>query len=187
MPTTHYELLGVAVSADADAIKKAYRALAKTHHPDRNPGNAEAAAKMAKINLAYEVLNDPAKRADYDAELAYGRAATYEDGDFGGVGVGFDPQSLINGFFGSGGSSFFPSPGASSFFGEDWGFGSNEPHFPSSTHRPRAPGTKTTVVTDAHGTTTTTRRTTTTTADGRGRSTTLWTENGSSANAEQAF
>lgn len=61
-----YELLGVAENATDDAIKKAYRQLAKVYHPDRNAGNAEAAEKFKSICEAYDLLSDPVKRRQFD-------------------------------------------------------------------------------------------------------------------------
>jgi len=68
MPTTrdYYEILGVEKDADADDIKRAYRRLAMKHHPDRNPGDAEAEAAFKEAAEAYEVLSDEQKRAQYD-------------------------------------------------------------------------------------------------------------------------
>ncbi|MEM7682707.1 MAG: molecular chaperone DnaJ [Planctomycetota bacterium] len=68
MPTTrdYYDVLGVAKEADADTIKRAYRKLAMKHHPDRNPGDAEAEQKFKEAAAAYEALGDPEKRARYD-------------------------------------------------------------------------------------------------------------------------
>ncbi|MEM9294673.1 MAG: molecular chaperone DnaJ [Planctomycetota bacterium] len=68
MPTTrdYYEVLGVDKSADADTIKRAYRKLAMKHHPDRNPGDAEAEKLFKEAAAAYEVLSDADKRARYD-------------------------------------------------------------------------------------------------------------------------
>ena len=61
-----YETLGVAKSATMDEIRKAYRKLARKHHPDVNPGNASAEAAFKKISAAYEVLSDDKKRKAYD-------------------------------------------------------------------------------------------------------------------------
>lgn len=61
-----YEDLGVEKTASADQIKKAYRTLAFKYHPDRNPGDKAAEEKFKKINAAYEVLGDEAKRRNYD-------------------------------------------------------------------------------------------------------------------------
>jgi molecular chaperone DnaJ len=62
----YYEVLGVDRSADADALKKAYRALALKHHPDRNPGDVAAEEKFKEASEAYAVLSDPEKRRAYD-------------------------------------------------------------------------------------------------------------------------
>lgn len=63
---THYQNLKVARDASADDIRTAYRALSRRHHPDRNPDNADAERVMAVINVAYDVLSDPVKRAEHD-------------------------------------------------------------------------------------------------------------------------
>jgi curved DNA-binding protein len=62
----YYKILGVAKSADEKEIKKAYRKLARQHHPDVNPNDKEAEAKFKEINEAYEVLSDADKRQKYD-------------------------------------------------------------------------------------------------------------------------
>ncbi len=61
-----YAVLGVAKSADAESIKRAYRKLAKDLHPDKNPGNKQAEAKFKSVNHAYEVLSNVDKRKLYD-------------------------------------------------------------------------------------------------------------------------
>lgn len=63
----YYEILGVSERADADAIKKAYRKLARDFHPDRNPDKPEAEEKFKQIQEAYSVLSDEQKRKEYDA------------------------------------------------------------------------------------------------------------------------
>src|SRR5437660_10605211 len=67
----YYEVLGVARDATADQIKKAYRNLARKHHPDVNPGDKKAEAKFKEAQEAYDVLSDAEKRSLYDR---YGRA-----------------------------------------------------------------------------------------------------------------
>ena len=62
----YYRILGIAESASADDIKKAYRRLAKQYHPDANPNNKDAAERFKEIGEAYGVLSDPDKRKQYD-------------------------------------------------------------------------------------------------------------------------
>jgi molecular chaperone DnaJ len=75
-----YSVLGVPRDASDDDIKKAYRKLAMTYHPDRNGGSREAEEKFKQITEAYDVLRDPSKRSAYDR---YGEA-----GLRGGPGAG---------------------------------------------------------------------------------------------------
>ena len=62
----YFQVLGVDRSADANAIKKAFRSLARQYHPDVNPGDAQAEARFKEISEAYEVLSDPEKRRRYE-------------------------------------------------------------------------------------------------------------------------
>ena len=84
----YYETLQVSRDADGATLKSAYRKLAMKHHPDRNPGDAEAEAKFKACNEAYECLKDPQKRAAYDR---FGHDA-YTQGMNGGGG-GRGPQA----------------------------------------------------------------------------------------------
>jgi len=61
-----YETLGVKRDASGDDIRKAYRKLAKKHHPDINPGNKASEDRFKSMSAAYEVLSDPKRRAEYD-------------------------------------------------------------------------------------------------------------------------
>ncbi len=67
MATDYYKVLGIDRSAKPDAIKAAYRKLARKYHPDLNPNDKEAKKKFQEINEANEVLSDPGSRKKYDA------------------------------------------------------------------------------------------------------------------------
>lgn len=62
----YYKILGVERNASEEEIRKAYRKLAMQYHPDRNPNDQQAEERFKEINEAYQVLNDPTKRAHYD-------------------------------------------------------------------------------------------------------------------------
>ena len=61
-----YKILGVPADASQDAIRTAYRTLAKLHHPDLNPGNAKAEERFKSLSAANAILSDPEKRAQFD-------------------------------------------------------------------------------------------------------------------------
>lgn len=63
-----YDLLGLDPGATEREIKCAFRRLAKLHHPDRNPGDCEAAQRFKELVRAFQVLSDPERRARYDLE-----------------------------------------------------------------------------------------------------------------------
>jgi len=67
-PGDYYEVLGVPRDADDGAIKRAYRKLSLKLHPDKNPGDEEAARRFTEVNRAYEVLSDAEKRPIYDLD-----------------------------------------------------------------------------------------------------------------------
>jgi curved DNA-binding protein len=81
----YYDILGVSRKADKKEIKRAFRQLAREHHPDVNPNNPEAEERFKEINEAYEVLSDPEKRQKYDqlgAEWQQYQQAGGGPGDF---------------------------------------------------------------------------------------------------------
>src|ERR1700744_4206574 len=93
-----YEVLGVPKTASEAEIKKAFRGLAKKHHPDKHAGDAAAQKKFQEISGAYDILGDKEKRAQFDA------GAIGADGNA----KGFDPRQGGGGFrqghpFGGGG------------------------------------------------------------------------------------
>ncbi|MCP4314669.1 MAG: J domain-containing protein [Hyphomicrobiales bacterium] len=61
-----YAVLGVSKSASAGEIKTAFRKHAKTHHPDRNPGDPGAASRFSDLNVAYEIVGDESRRRLFD-------------------------------------------------------------------------------------------------------------------------
>lgn len=97
MADDHYQTLGVTRGATDDEIKRAYKKLARTYHPDLNPGDQDAEAAFKRVSAAYEVLRDPERRANYDR---WGEDGPPRD-PFGGAGFG----DIFDAFFG-GGSMF---------------------------------------------------------------------------------
>jgi len=97
-----YATLGVPKNADAAAIKKAYRKLARTLHPDHNPGDAAAEARFKEVGEAYAVLSDTEQRGQYDAvrAMAGGGARFSAGGGQSAGGAGF--EDLFGGLFGAG-------------------------------------------------------------------------------------
>jgi len=98
-----YAVLGVPSDASADAIKKAYRKLARAHHPDANSGDAAAENRFKEIGEAYAVLSDPEQRQQYDAvrQMSRGGARFTAGGNGGGAGF----EDLLGGLFGGGGGT----------------------------------------------------------------------------------
>jgi molecular chaperone DnaJ len=75
-----YRILGVSKDVDDAELKKTYRKLARTHHPDSNQGDAAAEAKFKEISEAYSVLSDPEQRKEYDQIRAMGSGARFTAG-----------------------------------------------------------------------------------------------------------
>ncbi|MDO4917489.1 MAG: DnaJ C-terminal domain-containing protein [Rothia sp. (in: high G+C Gram-positive bacteria)] len=131
-----YKVLGVSEDASDADIKKAYRKLARTYHPDQNPGDETAEKKFKEVSEAYDVLSDKKDREEYDQIRKYGAAgfAGAQGGGFpGGFGGGFpgggqnvnfgqaggqniNIEDLLGGMFG-GGAGGFGGFGGSNFGG----------------------------------------------------------------------
>lgn len=99
MAEDYYKVLGVERNSNSDEITKAYRKLARKHHPDLNPDDKNAKQRFQEIQSAYDCLNDPEKRAKYDQfgsnyEQYAGAAGA---GPFGGGGQGFDFGDMFGG------------------------------------------------------------------------------------------
>lgn len=108
MPADYYELLDVSRDASEGDLKRAYRQKAREHHPDANPGDAQAEARFKEISEAYAVLSDPQARARYDR---FGHEGLR--GGMGGPAFDFDLSDIFESFFGGnpfgGGRSRRPS------------------------------------------------------------------------------
>jgi len=113
-----YTLLGVDKNVSAEDLKKAYRKKAIQYHPDKNAGNKEAEEMFKKVAEAYEILQDPDKKAAYDR---YGHAAFQGPGGGGGGargGGGHDPFDIFRDVFNQGGGG-----GGGGIFDEMFGGG----------------------------------------------------------------
>ncbi|MEJ8802294.1 J domain-containing protein [Pontibacter sp. H249] len=121
----YYKILGVDKTASQADIKKAYRALAKKYHPDKNKDDKAAENKFKDVSEAYEVLGDKDKRTQYDQLGANWRQFQQGGGPRGGQyqqhGGGFSQQD-IHDMFGGGGRGGF-SDFFEQFFGGGGGFG----------------------------------------------------------------
>ena len=120
----YYKVLGVDKTATAEQIKKAYRKLARAHHPDVNPDNPQAEQRFKEANEAHEVLSDPEKRQKYDALGADWQRYQQQPGGAGrgrpGGGGGFDWSQYAQP--GQGSSPFGDEGGDfSDFFGSIFG------------------------------------------------------------------
>ena len=101
-----YAILGVSKDADADTVKKAYRKLARTHHPDKNPGDAAAEQRFKDIGEAHSVLSNAEQRKEYDAVRQMVRGgARFTAGGPGGQGGSGGFEDIFSAFGGGGGGS----------------------------------------------------------------------------------
>jgi DnaJ-class molecular chaperone len=161
----YYQMLSVSEGASEQAIKRAYRKLAFKHHPDTNPGNEkEAEEKFKKINEAYGVLGDEARRRQYDAARRGQFAGIGYDGRYQGfqysqqdifnnifsnqatfdelqrmfaqAGLRFDQNFLNRVFFGGRGFTFYSSTGSSSGYQRAYHFGGGYSATEASPYRP---------------------------------------------------
>ena len=127
----YYKILGVPKDIPQKDVKAAYRKRGKQFHPDLHPDDPKAKAKFQLLNEAYEVLNDPDKRARYDQYGANWDKINNGTGGFGGQQTGhdpfgFDPFGGANNPFGGGQGGFefnFGSGGFSDFFSQLFGEG----------------------------------------------------------------
>lgn len=118
MPKDYYDSLGVSRSASSEEITKAYKKLARLHHPDRNPGDKKAEAKFKEVQTAYDTLSDAEKRKLYD-QFGEAGPSMGAGNPFGGGGMPqVDPEmanevfSRLFGNAGGGGGGFFGGGGA---------------------------------------------------------------------------
>jgi molecular chaperone DnaJ len=100
-----YAILGVPQDADEAAIKKAYRKLARKHHPDQNAGDPAAEQRFKDVGEANSVLSDPEKRREYDAirQMARGGARFTAGGPGGAAGAAGGFEDVFSSMFGGGG------------------------------------------------------------------------------------
>ena len=139
----YFKVLGVDRSADADAVKRAFRKLARQYHPDVNPGDKSAEAKFKEISEAYEVLSDPDKRRRYEQFGQYWNQA----GGAGGGAAGFDVDfgrygnfdDFINDLLGRFGGPGGGAPGGFGGFGSGFPGGFGGGGFPGGGGRAAAP------------------------------------------------
>ena len=129
----YYKVLGVAKSASQDEIRKAFRKLAREHHPDVAKDKKGAEAKFKEINEANEVLGDPEKRKKYDELGSDWERGGFQQpaGGFPGGGGGFGGDGFSD-FF----EAFFGGANRGGGFGAGGAGGGRMPRSPFESHRP---------------------------------------------------
>jgi molecular chaperone DnaJ len=122
-----YAELGVSSDASADAIKKAYRKLARGLHPDKNPGDTKSEARFKAVGEAYSVLADADKRRQYDETRRLFHPGGFGGGGYGSGGYGsggfgsggdFDLNDLLNRTRAAGGAGGAGTGGLGGLFGD---------------------------------------------------------------------
>ena len=112
-----YKILGVDKNVSDAELKKVYRKLARTYHPDSNPGDTSAEARFKEISEAFSVLSDPAQRQEYDQIRAMAAGGPRFTAGGGGAG-GF--EDIFGGMFGGARPGGYPG-GAPGGFGDLFG------------------------------------------------------------------
>jgi len=127
-----YEILGIKKEATEGEIRKAYLKLAKKYHPDVNPGDKAAEQKFKEINLAYEVLKDEKKRAQYDQMRAMGANPFARARAGAGAGAGYAGPEAFDQF--GLGDLFEEIFGGGGFGGGFGGGGFKKSYYPTKGH-----------------------------------------------------
>src|SRR5665213_1984885 len=98
MAADYYKTLGVSREADADEIRKAYRRLARKHHPDLNPGDKAAEDRFKTVQEAYDILSEPKKKTMYDQYGFYSENGVPQGGGPAGGSAQRGPNMGFGGF-----------------------------------------------------------------------------------------
>jgi molecular chaperone DnaJ len=135
----YYQTLGVDRNADADEIRKAYRRLARKHHPDLNPGDKASEDRFKTVQEAYDILSDPKKKQMFDQFGFYSESGAPGGPGAGGRGPGAGPNMGFGGFDfsdftkGAGYAGSRPQPGESANFQDIFSQWFGRQHEPQAT------------------------------------------------------